>query len=165
MEVEPRMTEETAGSVLTDDVAMDLALEEAEKAPHHGDVPVGAVIIRNGIVLAQRHNERELTGDPSAHAEILALRDAASASGSWRLDGAVMVVTLEPCLMCAGGLLNARISRLVFATPDPKGGAAGSLYNVLVDPRLNHEVAVSWGPGASRAASLLTGFFAQRRTG
>ena len=142
---------------------MNLALTEAEKALRHSDVPVGAVVVRDGAVLAQRHNERQLTGDPSAHAEILALRDAAASIGSWRLDGATMVVTLEPCLMCAGALLNARVSRLVFATPDPKAGAAGTLYNVLVDPRLNHEVSVSSGPGAVRSAELLGSFFAERR--
>ncbi|MGH9300452.1 MAG: nucleoside deaminase [Acidimicrobiales bacterium] len=142
---------------------MDLALVEARLALAHGDVPVGAVVLRDGRMLARRHNERQLQADPTAHAEVLALRDAARQLGSWRLDGTTMVVTLEPCLMCAGALVNSRVNRLVFATPDPKAGATGSLYNVLVDPRLNHEVSVSVGPGGTEAAGLLRQFFADRR--
>ncbi len=143
---------------------MGLALEEAALAPAHGDVPVGALVIGpDGTVVARRHNEREATGDPSAHAELLALRDAARAAGGWRLDGATVVVTLEPCPMCAGALVAARVARVVFAAPDPKAGAVGSLYNLCADPRLNHEVAVRHGVRADEAARLLSAFFAERR--
>ena len=150
---------------ISDEGAMERALAEAEAAPTHGDVPVGAVVTVAGEVVAARHNERERRGDPTAHAELLALQDAARAAGSWRLDGATVFVTLEPCLMCAGGLVAARVGRLVFGAADPKAGACGSLYNVCVDPRLNHEVAVLPGVGASRAAALLEAFFAAKRTG
>ncbi len=153
----------TDDGVISDDRAMAAALEEAEEAPLHGDVPVGAVVVADGKVLAARHNERELTGDPTAHAELLALRDAATTRGNWRLDGATLFVTLEPCPMCAGAAVAARISRLVFATPDPRAGACGSLYNLCADPRLNHEVEVSSGVGRDEAASLLTTFFAAQR--
>ncbi len=142
---------------------MGLALREARLAPGHGDVPIGAVVVIDGKVVAARHNERELTGDPTAHAEILALRDAAAATGSWRLEGATLYVTLEPCPMCAGACLNSRVTRLVFATPDPKAGATGSLYNLGSDPRLNHEFEVVAGPGAEESAQLLTQFFRSRR--
>jgi len=143
---------------------MQLALDEARLAAGHGDVPIGAVILDGtGAVISRRHNERELTQDPTAHAEILALRDAAVAIGSWRLDGITVVVTLEPCPMCAGALVNARVARVVFGAPDPKAGATGSLYNLCADPRLNHEVAVRHGVRAAEAAALLTSFFADRR--
>jgi tRNA(adenine34) deaminase len=145
------------------DAAMGLALEEATAATAHGDVPVGAVVLRDGEVVAQRHNERELTGDPSAHAEILALRDAAVVVGSWRLSGTTLVVTLEPCPMCAGALVAARVDQVVFGAADPKAGACGSLYNLCVDPRLNHELEVVPGVRAEEAAALLTGFFGERR--
>jgi tRNA(adenine34) deaminase len=145
------------------DAAMGLALEEATAAAAHGDVPVGAVVLRDGEVIAQRHNERELTGDPSAHAEILALRDAAVVVGSWRLSGTTLVVTLEPCPMCAGALVAARVDQVVFGAADPKAGACGSLYNLCVDPRLNHELEVVPGVRAEEAAALLTGFFGERR--
>jgi tRNA(adenine34) deaminase len=149
---------------VTDEEAMALALEEASRAPVHGDVPVGAVVIdASGTVIARRHNERELVGDPTAHAELLALRDAAHHAGGWRLDGATVVVTLEPCPMCAGALVAARVARVVFGAPDPKAGAVGSLYNLCTDPRLNHEVAVRHGVRADEAARLLSGFFAERR--
>ena len=151
---------------MTDDEAMVLALQEAEGATMHGDVPVGAVLLSpDGHVLARRHNERELRGDPTAHAELLALRDGASALGSWRLEGTTLVVTLEPCAMCAGGLVAARVAAVVFGAPDPKAGACGSLYNLCADPRLNHEVRVVSGVGADPAAGLLTTFFADRRGG
>jgi tRNA(adenine34) deaminase len=143
---------------------MELALREAEAATVHGDVPVGAVVVLNGRVIAHRHNERELTVDPTAHAEVLALRDAAAAVGSWRLDGATLVVTLEPCTMCAGALVNARVTRLVFGASDPKAGATGSLYNICADARLNHETSVEPGVLAERSAALLAGFFAERRS-
>jgi tRNA(adenine34) deaminase len=145
------------------DAAMGLALDEAAAASAHGDVPVGAVVLRDGEVIATRHNERERTGDPSAHAELLALRDAATVVGSWRLDGTTLVVTLEPCPMCAGALVAARVDRVVFGAADPKAGACGSLYNLCVDPRLNHEVDVVPGVRAADAAALLTGFFGERR--
>ena len=148
---------------MDDEAAMAIALEEARAALAHGDVPVGAVVVRGGAVVARRHNERELLGDPTAHAELLALRDAAAASPSWRLDGATLVVTLEPCAMCAGALVNARLERVVFAAADPKAGACGSLYNLCADPRLNHEVAVTAGIEAGVAGELLREFFAQRR--
>ena len=142
---------------------MDVALDEAAAATVHGDVPVGAVVLRDGEIVARRHNEREKAGDPTAHAEILALRDAAEAHGSWRLDGVTLVVTLEPCPMCAGALVAARVERVVFGAADPKAGACGSLYNVAADPRLNHQVEVVSGVRGDEAARLLTDFFALRR--
>ena len=144
---------------------MDLALDEARLAIDHDDVPVGAVVVRieTGEVLARRHNERELTNDPTAHAEILALRDAAAALGTWRLDDCALVVTLEPCAMCAGALVNARIGLVVFAADDPKAGALGSRYHLLADPRLNHECDVIRGVRADPCAALLRGFFTSRR--
>ncbi|GAC1374335.1 MAG: tRNA adenosine(34) deaminase TadA [Acidimicrobiales bacterium] len=149
---------------MTDDEAMGLALAEAREASGHDDVPVGAIVVGgDGTVLARRHNERELTNDPTAHAEILALRDAAKQMGSWRLDGVTLFVTLEPCPMCAGALVAGRLSRVVFGTPDPKAGATGSLYNLCADPRLNHEVAVVHGVRAAESAALLTEFFSGRR--
>ena len=148
---------------MTDDALMRMALDEAMAALAHGDVPVGAIVVRDGVVIGSRHNERELTGDPTAHAEVLALRDAAESVGSWRLDGATIVVTLEPCLMCAGALLNSRIDRLVYGAADMKAGACLSLYNVCDDPRLNHQLNVVPGVLAEESAALLTSFFASRR--
>lgn len=144
---------------------MRVALDEARLAVEHGDVPVGAVVVRvgSGEVVARRHNERERCGDPSAHAEMLALRDAAAAAGRWRLDGHVLVVTLEPCPMCAGAAWASRIDGIVYGATDPKAGAVGSLYNLAADPRLNHEPFVVTGVGAAEAAELLRGFFADRR--
>ena len=144
---------------------MAVALEEARAAVGHGDVPIGAVVARldSGEVVARRHNERELQGDPTAHAEILALRDAAVALGGWRLDGCALVVTLEPCPMCAGAAVNGRIGLVAYAAPDPKAGATGSLYNLAADPRLNHEMPVVAGVHADTAAALLRDFFAARR--
>jgi len=149
---------------LSDEDAMALALEEAAAATAHGDVPVGAVVLLEGQVVARRHNERELRADPTAHAEVLALQDAARAVGGWRLDGATVVATLEPCPMCAGALVAARVSRLVFGAPDPKAGACGTLYNLCSDPRLNHELEVRAGVAAGRAGELLSAFFSQRRS-
>ena len=144
--------------------AMAVALDEARAALGHGDVPVGAVVLGpDGSVVARRHNEREATGDPTAHAEILALRDAAAAAGSWRLTGHTLVVSLEPCPMCAGALLGARVERLVFGAPDMKAGACGSLYNLCADPRLNHNVPITAGVEAESASALLSEFFAGRR--
>jgi tRNA(adenine34) deaminase len=145
------------------DAAMGLALDEAATATLHGDVPVGAVVLRDGEVIASRHNERELTGDPTAHAEVLALRDAAEVVGSWRLEGTALVVTLEPCPMCAGALVAGRVDRVVFGAADPKAGACGSLYNLCCDPRLNHEVEVVAGVRAEEAARLLSDFFEEHR--
>ena len=142
---------------------MGLALDEAATAVLHHDVPVGALVLRDGEVIAQRHNERELTGDPTAHAEVLALRDAAQVVGSWRLDGLTLVATVEPCPMCAGALVTARVEQVVYAAADPKAGACGSLYNLCADPRLNHEVAVVAGLRADESAALITGFFEERR--
>ena len=154
------MTEDEA---ITDDEAMLLALDEARSAAGSGDAPVGAVVVVAGRVVARAHNEREQRNDPTAHAEILALQAAAAVTGSWRLSGATMVVTLEPCAMCAGALVAARVDRLVFGAADLKGGACGSLYNLCADPRLNHELAVIRGVLAEPAGQLLTEFFAQRR--
>jgi tRNA(adenine34) deaminase len=148
---------------LTDDQAMRLALDQAAAAEAHGDVPVGAVIVRDGEVIAARHNERELTGDPTAHAEVLAVRDAASVIGHWRLLDCTLYVTLEPCVMCAGALVNARIGRLVYGATDPKAGAITSLYEVCGDARLNHRPPVLGGVQAEEAGALLRAFFAGRR--
>lgn len=148
------------------DELMGIALDEARAALAHGDVPVGAVVahLGTGEVVAQRHNEREHNGDPTAHAEILALRDAARALGSWRLDEYALVVTLEPCSMCAGASLNARIGHVVFGAPDLKAGAVGSRYHLLADPRLNHECPVTHGVRENESAQLLTEFFSSRRS-
>jgi tRNA(adenine34) deaminase len=142
---------------------MRLALDQARAALAHGDVPIGAVVVRAGEVIAARHNERELDNDPTAHAEILALRDAARTTGSWRLDDCTLVVTLEPCVMCAGAAHQARVGRVVYGAVDPKAGALGSLYNVGTDARLNHEFAVRSGVLAPESAQLLTEFFSSRR--
>lgn len=139
------------------------ALEQARAAASHGDVPVGAVVVREGRVIARAHNERELRGDPTAHAEVLALRAAADAVGGWRLDGCTLYVTLEPCVMCAGAMQQSRIDRVVFGAADPKGGATGTLYNVAADPRLNHEVDVTHGVLAEESSRLLSDFFALHR--
>jgi tRNA(adenine34) deaminase len=144
---------------------MALALEEAAAAEPHGDVPIGAVVADpDGRVLARRHNERELHGDPTAHAELLALRDAAADLGRWRLEGCLLVATIEPCPMCAGAALAARIDTVVFGAPDPKAGACGSLYNLAADPRLNHEMTVVPGVRAEEAAVLIRRFFLERRS-
>jgi tRNA(adenine34) deaminase len=148
---------------LDDATAMREALVQAHAAQVHGDVPVGAVVVRDGVVIAGAHNERELTGDPTAHAEVLALRAAAAVIGSWRLDGCTLYVTLEPCAMCAGAIVNARVTRLVFGATDPKAGAVRSLYEVADDPRLNHRAEVVGGVLADEAGALLKAFFAARR--
>jgi tRNA(adenine34) deaminase len=142
---------------------MRVALDEARQALAHDDVPVGAVVARDDRALAAAHNERELRGDPTAHAEILALRAAAEALGSRRLDGAVVYVTLEPCVMCAGALVAARVQRLVYGPQDARAGAALSLYNVVQDPRLNHHVDVTQGVLATECARLLETFFESLR--
>lgn len=142
---------------------MGMALAEARRALDHGDVPVGAVVAVDGEVVASRHNERELGGDPTAHAEMLALRDAAARLGRWRLTGATLYVTLEPCPMCAGAAVAARLGRIVYGAADPKAGACGSLYNLCADPRLNHEVDLRHGVRGAEAAEVLSTFFAARR--
>ena len=143
---------------------MEIALAEARQAAIAGDVPVGAVLLGpDGAVIARRRNEREAAADPTAHAEILVLRDAARAVGTWRLAGCTLAVTLEPCPMCAGALVAGRVARVVFGAVDPKGGACGSLYNLCSDPRLNHEVTVVPGVLAEECGALLTDFFAARR--
>ena len=148
---------------MTDDEAMGIALDEARYAIEHDDVPVAAVALVDSRVVALRHNEREQRQDPTAHAEVLALQDAARELGTWRLDAVTLVVTLEPCAMCAGALVAGRVGRLVFGATDPKAGACGSLYNLCVDPRLNHEVAIISGVRAAEAGELLENFFESRR--
>jgi tRNA(adenine34) deaminase len=148
---------------VSDDDAMEIALAEARAAAAEGEVPVGAVCLVDGQVVSRRHNERERANDPTAHAELLAVREAAAALGGWRLRDATVVVTLEPCPMCAGALVAARVGRLVYGAPDPKAGACGSLYNLCADPRLNHEIAVTSGVRAEACGALLTSFFADRR--
>ena len=142
---------------------MRLALDEAHAAVRHNDVPIGAVLVRDGEVLARDHNRREVDHDPTAHAELLCVRAAARVLGSWRLDGCALYVTLEPCTMCAGALVLARVSRLVFGADDPKAGAVGAIYDIPRDPRLNHQVEVTRGVEAEAAGRLLTDFFAARR--
>jgi tRNA(adenine34) deaminase len=146
-----------------DEYFMRLALREAERALEHADVPIGCVIAAEGEVVAAAGNERELRGDPTAHAEVLALREAGRVLGSWRLDGAALYVTLEPCAMCAGAIVLGRVPRVVYGTPDPKAGAAGSVLDVLGEPRLNHRPEVAGGLLAGESADLLRRFFAARR--
>jgi tRNA(adenine34) deaminase len=143
---------------------MAQALAEAVAALRHDDVPVGAVVVHRGEVIASRHNERELTHDPTAHAEILAMRDAARVLGQWRLDECTLYVTLEPCAMCAGAAVNARLGRLVYGAHDPKAGAVSSHFGLLDSDVLNHRVEVAAGVGADEAAELLRSFFRQRRS-
>jgi tRNA(adenine34) deaminase len=142
---------------------MRLALREASAALEHDDVPIGAVIVQEGEVVGQGHNERELREDPTAHAELIALREAARNLGSWRVLEAVMYVTLEPCAMCAGAIVLARVPRVVFGAWDPKAGAAGSVLDVLDTPQLNHRPQVEGGLLAEDCAELLRSFFASRR--
>jgi tRNA(adenine34) deaminase len=146
-----------------DDYFMHLALREAERALEHGDVPIGAVVVRDGEVLAAGRNERELRGDPTAHAEMIALREAARAVGAWRVLESGIYVTLEPCAMCAGAIVLARVPRVVYGASDPKAGACGSVLDVLGEPRLNHRPAVAGGLLADESAELLRAFFAARR--
>jgi tRNA(adenine34) deaminase len=146
-----------------DEHFMSLALREAERALEHDDVPVGAVVVRDGEVLGSAHNERELRGDPTAHAEILALRESTRVIGDWRALDCVLYVTLEPCAMCAGAIVLARVSRVVFAAEDPKAGAAGSVLDVLAQPQLNHRPEVSSGLLGEASSALLRTFFAGRR--
>jgi len=146
-----------------DEHFMRLAIREAERALEHDDVPVGAVIVRDGEVAGIGHNERELRQDPTAHAELLAIREAARSLGSWRLLDCVLYVTLEPCAMCAGAIVLARLPRVIYAASDPKAGAAGSVLDILGEPRLNHRPEVAAGLLADVSASLLRDFFGSRR--
>ena len=142
---------------------MAQALDEAKAAIEHGDVPIGAVVVHGGIVVGKGHNARELDQDPTAHAELIALREAATTLGRWRLSGCALYVTLEPCAMCAGAIVLARVPRVVYGTADPKAGAAGSVLDILAEPRLNHRPAVTGGVLAPDCAALLVRFFASRR--
>jgi tRNA(adenine34) deaminase len=143
---------------------MDAALDEARLAVAHDDVPVGAVIVDpDGRIVGRGHNRREVDGDPTAHAEVVAIREAAATLGTWRLDGCTLVVTLEPCTMCAGGLVQARIATLVYGADDAKAGAVVSLFDTVRDPRLPHTPAVVRGVRADESAALLRAFFADRR--
>jgi tRNA(adenine34) deaminase len=144
--------------------AMTIALDEALRAADAGDVPVGAVVMVHGEVIAVAHNEKEAGHDPTAHAELLAIRRAAQATGSWRLNGATLVVTLEPCIMCAGAIVAARMDRVVFGAYDRKAGATGSLYNVCADPRLNHQTQLEGGMRKDECSEILLRFFSERRT-
>jgi tRNA(adenine34) deaminase len=148
---------------LTDEHFMRLALEEALHALEHSDVPVGAVAVRDGVVIGTGHNHREADQDPTAHAEMIALRQAARAVGHWRLEGVTLYCTLEPCAMCAGAMVLARLPRLVYAAADPKTGAAGSLMNLLQHPQLNHRVEVVSGVLADESAAYIRAFFADLR--
>jgi tRNA(adenine34) deaminase len=153
----------SAGFFPRDEYFMRLALREAERALDHDDVPIGAVVVHEGEVIAAACNERELRGDPTAHAEILALREASAHRGSWRLLDTVLYVTLEPCAMCAGAIVLGRVPRVVYAAEDPKAGAAGSVFDILGEPRLNHRPVVNSGLLAGEAAELLRAFFASKR--
>ena len=153
----------SSGLFPRDEYFMRLALREAERALDHDDVPIGCVMVYEGEVIAAARNERELRRDPTAHAEMLALREASRHLESWRLLDTVLYVTLEPCAMCAGAIILARVPRVVYAAEDPKAGAAGSVLNVLAEPRLNHRPAVAGGLLADEAAELLRAFFASKR--
>jgi tRNA(adenine34) deaminase len=150
-------------ALVSDEELMRLALAAAATAPEHDDVPIGAVLAREGSPLATAVNERELRRDPTAHAEILALREGAELLGGWRLPDTTLYVTLEPCAMCAGAIVLARVPRVVYAAPDPKAGAAGSVLDVLGEPRLNHRPVVTAGVLGDEAGEMLRGFFRERR--
>ena len=149
---------------MTHEEAMHIALQEAALAAAKGDVPVGAVVLHNGEIIAQRHNEREASNDPTAHAEVLALKDASRKLNSWRLSECTLVVTLEPCVMCAGATQSARIGRLVYGAANFEAGATATLYNVMSDPRLGHNPPVEHGVLADESAALLKEFFASKRS-
>src|SRR5215208_587383 len=146
-----------------DEYFMQLALREAERAHEHDDVPIGAILVRDGEVVGAGHDERELRGDPTAHAEMIAIREASNKQDGWRLLDTVLYVTAEPCAMCAGAIVLARVPRVVYGTPNPKAGAAGSVLDVLGEPRLNHRPEVAGGLLAAESAALLESFFAARR--
>lgn len=155
--------DDPGAAAATDETFMREALVEAARAEGHDDVPIGAVVVKEGRIVARAGNRREADGDPTAHAEIRALRGAAKAVGAWRLEGCTLYVTLEPCFMCAGAAVNARVERIVFAADDPKAGAVGSLANVPADERLNHRPEVTRGVLAEEAGELLRAFFRRRR--
>lgn len=148
---------------MNDEELMRMAIAEAKLAEEHGDIPIGAIVVLNDEVLSSRHNERELQNDPTAHAEMLAIRDAAKALGTSRLDGTILVSTLEPCPMCAGAALLARVSKVIFGAEDPKAGALGSLYQLGSDPRLNHEFVVTPRVLQEECGRLLQKFFQSKR--
>ncbi|MGM0414873.1 MAG: tRNA adenosine(34) deaminase TadA [Bacillota bacterium] len=148
-----------------DNYYMDIALEEAKKAAEKQEVPVGAIVVQSGQIIGRGHNLREATQDPTSHAEIIAIKAAANQIGYWRLNQADLYVTLEPCPMCAGAILQARIKRVVYGTVDPKAGAAGTLYNLLEDERFNHQVELVTGVRAEESSQLLKDFFRQLRLG
>ncbi len=148
---------------MNDDFWMQAALAEARQALEHEDVPVGAVAVRNGEIIGRGHNRREIDNDPTAHAEMIAIRQAAQVIGHWRLEEVTLYCTLEPCAMCAGAMVLARLPKLVFATTDPKAGAGGSVMNIINDPKLNHQVEVAHGLYQPEAAQLLRDFFAKLR--
>ncbi|MGE5530212.1 MAG: tRNA adenosine(34) deaminase TadA [Patescibacteria group bacterium] len=148
---------------ILDETWMREALAEAAKAQALGEVPIGAVLVAGDAVIGRGHNRRETDGDPTAHAEILALREGAARRGHWRLHGTVLYVTIEPCPMCAGALVNARVERLVYGAPDPKAGAAGTVLQVASDARLNHRLEIAGGVLAQEAAGLIRAFFRERR--
>lgn len=157
------MTAGEKNDAVEDERFMRMALEEAAAAAEEGEVPIGAVVVCDGEVVARAHNRRETDADPSAHAEFAAMVAASRALGRWRLTGCTVYVTLEPCLMCAGLMVNARVDHCVYGATDPKGGALGTLYDVSHDPRLNHEFEVTPGVLADEAAGLLRAFFRARR--
>jgi tRNA(adenine34) deaminase len=150
-------------NTITDDEAMQAALDEALGAEVAGEVPIGAVVVRDGAIIARGQNRVLRDNDPTAHAEVVALRGAAEAIGNYRLSGCTLVATLEPCAMCAGALIHARVDRLVYGAADPKAGAAGSVLSVVNHPALNHQMTVQGGVMAEESASLLRAFFQQRR--
>jgi tRNA(adenine34) deaminase len=159
----PRVIQVSERFFPRDEHFMRLAMREAERALEHDDVPIGAVLVRDGEVVAAAHNERELRQDPTAHAEIVVLRESARAAGSWRVLDAVLYVTLEPCAMCAGAIVLARVPRVIYGASDPKAGACGSVLDVLGEPRLNHRPDVSGGLLARECGEMISGFFASRR--
>ena len=142
---------------------MRVALDEARRAREHGDVPIGAVAVRDGVILARAHNRREADGDATAHAELIAIREVSRILGHWRLEGVTLYCTLEPCAMCAGAMVLARLPRLVYGAPDPKAGAGGSVLDLLNHPQLNHRVEVTGGVLAEECAALIVEFFAELR--
>ncbi|MBQ27057.1 MAG: tRNA-specific adenosine deaminase [Nitrospiraceae bacterium] len=146
-----------------DEIYMQLALEEAVRSVFHGEVPIGAVLVHNHTILAKAHNFRELWQDPTAHAEVVVIRKAAAKLGTWRLTGACLYSTLEPCAMCAGSIIHARIARLVFGASDSKAGACGSIFNIPAEPRMNHNVTVVGGVCARESRDMLQSFFRGRR--
>ena len=148
---------------MTDEQLMLIAIEEAKLAESHGDIPIGALVVLEGDIISSRHNERELQHHPTAHADVLAIQDAAKKLGTSRLDGATLVSTLEPCPMCAGAALSARISRVIFGAEDPKAGALGSLYQLGSDPRLNHEFSVTPRVLQEECGALISRFFSTKR--